>query len=144
MNVYYKGEPVTQDYISTNKAEAIEFAKKRLLERFGEDYIVDEDDITVEFTHKVPANNSRDHELKTVTVEVDGISFNANLDSQRNMAAALAANQTTYLWVDADNETQEITKAQLQEALSLSHQATTAIWTTYRDIKNNLLPYPQE
>ena len=79
-----------------------------------------------------------------MTVKVDDMTFNATLDSQRNMAAALAANQDTYLWVDADNEVQELTKAQLQEVLSLSHQATTSIWTTYRDIKNNLAPYPQE
>jgi hypothetical protein len=144
MNGYYKGERVTQDYISKNKTEAVLMIKKHLLERFGKDYEIDEEDITVEFTHKYHANNSRDDELKSITVEVDGMTFNATLDSQRNMAAALAANQDTYLWVDADNEVQELTKTQLQEILSLSHQATTTIWTNYRDIKNNLAPYPQE
>ena len=144
MNGYYKGERVTQDYISKNKAEAVLVIKKHLLERFGEDYVIDEEDITVEFTHKYHANNSRDDELKSVTVKVDNMTFNATLDSQRNMAAALAANQDTYLWVDADNEVQELSKAQLQQVLSLSHQATTSIWTQYRDIKNNLAPYPQE
>jgi hypothetical protein len=144
MNGYYKGERVIQDYISKTKDEAMLVIKKHLLERFGEDYVIDEEDITVEFTHKYHANNSRDTELKIVTVEVANMTFNANIDSQRNMAAALAANQDTYLWVDADNETQQLTKAQLQEVLSLSHQATTAIWTQYRDIKNNLAAYPQD
>jgi len=144
MNGYYKGERVAQDYTSKNQAEAIAFVKKHLKERFGEDHPIDDTDITIEFTHKFHANNSRDHELSSVVVEVAGMTFNATIESQRNMAAALAANQETYLWVDADNETQEITRAQLQEILSLSHQATTEIWTRYRDIKNNLAPYPQD
>ena len=144
MNGYYKGERVVQDYTSSKKSEAIKFIKNHLRERFGEDHVIDEADITVEFTHKFHANNSRDEELQIVTVVLDGMTFNANIESQRNMAAALAADQTTYLWVDAENETQEISKTQLQEILSLSHQATTAIWVKYRDIKNNLAPYPQE
>ena len=144
MNVYYKDERVVQDYTSKTKAEAIAFVKKHLKERFGEDHLIDDTDITVEFTHKFHANNSRDHELSSVVVQVDNMNFNATIESQRNMATALAANQDTYLWVDADNETQEISRAQLQEILSKSHQATTEIWTTYRDIKNNLAPYPQD
>lgn len=144
MNGYYKGERITQDYISNSKEEAVARVKKHLKEKFGEDAVIDNADIVIEFTHKFHANNSRDEELKTVTVTVGGINFNANIESQRNMAAALAANVPTYLWVDADNETREITKEQIQEILSLSHQATTEIWTAYRDIKNNLAPYPQD
>jgi len=144
MNIYYKGERIMQDYISEHSADAIVRAKMHIKERFGEDTVIDDKDITIEFTHKHHANNSEDLELEAVTVTVNGITYNASLDSQKAMGGALFTNLDEFDWVDANNELQTISKETLQQILTESHLLTTGIIKKYNAIKNNLAPYPQD
>jgi hypothetical protein len=144
MNGYYKGKRITQDYISKTKTEAVQRVKKYLKEEYGDDFVPDEADIVIEFTHSYHANNSKDEELETATVTVNGITYNAGLDSQKAMGGALFTNLDEFEWVDADNNLQTISKSTLQEILTQSHLVTTEIIKRYNHIKNNLAPYPQE
>lgn len=83
------------------------------------------------------AKAERAKAVSKITVEVDGMTFDGDETSQtrmgRTIAAAIALGvdiQTyTQVWVLADNTVANVTIAQLAQALKLSGEAQTALWT---------------
>lgn len=91
------------------------------------------------------AKFKRASEVSKITVEVDGLIFDGDEESQtrmgRTIAAAIALDvdiQTyTQVWVLADNTVATVTIAQLAQALKLSGEAQTALWTKPYEGDNN-------
>ena len=85
----------------------------------------------------VHAKAIRAEAVEKIIVEVDGMKFDGDEVSQtrmgRTIAAAIALGvdiQTyTQIWVLADNTVANVTVAQLAQALKLSGEAQTALWT---------------
>lgn len=83
------------------------------------------------------AKQERANAVECITVEVDGMKFDGDETSQtrmgRTIAAAIALGvdiQTyTQTWVLADNTIAQVTISQLAQALRLSGEAQTALWT---------------
>ena len=88
------------------------------------------------------AKAERAEAVSQIIVEVDGMNFDGDEESQTRMgrtiaaAVALGVDLTTEkrTWVLADNSIAEVTIAQLAEALRLAGDAQTALWTVpYQD-----------
>lgn len=89
------------------------------------------------------AKAERAEAVSKIIVEVDGMEFDGDEESQTRMgrtiaaAVALGVDLTTEkrTWVLADNAIAEVTIAQLAEALRIAGDAQTALWT---------IPYKEE
>lgn len=98
-----------------------------------------------EVPEEVALSNAKAERAKAVaaiTVEVDGMTFDGDETAQGRMARAITMFQasslpedTTTAWVLADNTVAQVTVAQLAQALLMSGQKQTELWT---------VPYVQE
>ncbi|WP_440055516.1 DUF4376 domain-containing protein [Pseudoalteromonas sp. T1lg65] len=72
----------------------------------------------------------RAENVAAITVEVDGMEFDGDELSQQRMARAvlLLEDSETTPWILADNQTVNVTKAQLAQACRLSAQRQTELW----------------
>lgn len=72
----------------------------------------------------------REKAVAAIVVEVDGLIFDGDEIAQTRMArAALVMNdEETTLWVQANNEPAQVTKAQLVEAIRLAGTEQTGLW----------------
>ena len=79
------------------------------------------------------AKRERAAKVATIKVEVDGMTFDGDESAQSRMARAITAAETAGLestvWVLADNTVKNVTKAQLQQALSKAMLAMAELWT---------------
>lgn len=79
------------------------------------------------------AKRVREEAVAAIKVEVDGMTFDGDETSQSRMARAITAAETAgqnaTVWVLADNTVAEVTKAQLQQALTLSMRKMAVLWT---------------
>lgn len=73
---------------------------------------------------------SREEAVKNIKVEVDGMLFDGDETSQTRMSRAvqLMNDTETTLWVLANNQPIQVTKAQLSEALRISAEEQTRLW----------------
>lgn len=89
------------------------------------------------------AKAERAEAVSRIIVEVDGMTFDGDEESQTRMGRTIAAavalgvdlSTEKRTWVLADNTIAEVTIAQLAEALRLAGDAQTALWT---------VPYKEE
>ena len=77
------------------------------------------------------AKQERAEEVEALTVEVEGMVFDADETSQARMSVAASSmtDDETNVWVLHDNTIVEVTKKQLLEACRLARLAQSAIWT---------------
>ncbi len=77
------------------------------------------------------AKQERANAVAKIVVEVDGMKFDGDEVSQGRMArSAVAMNEEeTITWVLHDNAIAQVTKAQLLQALRLSGEEQTRLWT---------------
>lgn len=77
------------------------------------------------------AKQVRAEAVEALTVEVDGMVFDADEQSQARMSVAASSmtDDETNIWVLHDNTVVRVTKAQLLEACRLARLAQSAIWT---------------
>lgn len=79
------------------------------------------------------AKRERAAKVASLTVEVDGMTFDADEISQTRMTRAIAAAEATGLtetvWVLADNRVVKVTLAQMKQALAKSMLAMGELWT---------------
>lgn len=83
------------------------------------------------------AKAERAEAVSKIIVEVDGMKFDGDEESQTRMSRTIAASIAlgvdlkTYkqVWVLADNTVAEVTVSQLAQALKLAGEAQTALWT---------------
>ena len=77
------------------------------------------------------AKQERAEEVEALTVEVDGMVFDADETSQARMSVAASSmtDDETNVWVLHDNTIVEVTKKQLLLACRLARLAQSAIWT---------------
>ena len=77
------------------------------------------------------AKQERAEEVEALTVEVDGMVFDADETSQARMSVAASSmtDDETNVWVLHDNTIVEVTKKQLLLACRLARIAQSAIWT---------------
>lgn len=77
--------------------------------------------------------SKRDSAVRSLIVEVDGMKFDGDETAQGRMARALKVAELNNLdktaWVLADNTVVEVTKKQLEEALSKAMLAQGELWT---------------
>lgn len=75
------------------------------------------------------AKMERYQKVQELTVEVDGMVFDANEVSQTRMARViLTGGPDTVLWVLHDNTVKDVTKKQLLDALNLAVLKTSELW----------------
>lgn len=96
----------------------------------------------IEAARLAEAKRLRAAKVAAITVEVDGMVFDGDETAQSRMARAITAAETSGLdkttWVLADNTVSEVTKAQLQQALSKAMIAMGEVWTEpYEEISEN-------
>lgn len=86
------------------------------------------------------AKRVRAAKVAAITVEVDSMVFDGDEPAQSRMARAITAAETAGLektvWVLADNTVAEVTKAQLQQALSKAMLAMAEVWTEPYEVKD--------
>lgn len=79
------------------------------------------------------AKRERAIQVRNIKVVVDGMTFDGDESAQSRMARAITAAETAGLaktvWVLADNTVAEVTKEQLQQALSKAMIAMGELWT---------------
>lgn len=77
------------------------------------------------------AKAERASEVERLTVEVDGMVFDADETSQARMSVAASSmtDDETNVWVLHDNSVVQVTKAQLLQACRLARIAQSAVWT---------------
>ena len=79
------------------------------------------------------AKRERKEAVAAIKVEVDGMTFDGDEVAQSRMARAItaadAAGMDSTAWVLANNEVANVTKAQLQQALSKAMLAMAELWT---------------
>ena len=77
------------------------------------------------------AKQERAAEVERLTVEVDGMVFDADETSQARMSVAASSmtDDETNVWVLHDNSVVQVTKAQLLLACRLARIAQSAVWT---------------
>ena len=77
------------------------------------------------------AKQERAEEVEALTVEVEGMIFDADETSQARMSVAASSmtDDETNVWVLHDNTIVEVTKKQLLLACRLARLAQSAIWT---------------
>lgn len=77
------------------------------------------------------AKQERASEVERLTVEVEGMVFDADETSQARMSVAASSmtDDETNVWVLHDNSVVQVTKAQLLQACRLARIAQSAVWT---------------
>ena len=77
------------------------------------------------------AKAERSEEVEALTVEVEGMIFDADETSQARMSVAASSmtDDETNVWVLHDNSVVQVTKAQLLLACRLARIAQSAVWT---------------
>ena len=77
------------------------------------------------------AKAERAEEVERLTVEVEGMVFDADETSQARMSVAASSmtDDETNVWVLHDNSVVQVTKAQLLLACRLARIAQSAVWT---------------
>lgn len=77
------------------------------------------------------AKQERASEVDRLTVEVEGMVFDADETSQARMSVAASSmtDDETNVWVLHDNSVVQVTKAQLLQACRLARIAQSAVWT---------------
>lgn len=77
------------------------------------------------------AKRERAKAVERLTVEVEGMVFNADETSQARMSVAASSmtDDETNVWVLHDNSVVQVTKAQLMQACRLARIAQSAVWT---------------
>lgn len=77
------------------------------------------------------AKSERAAEVERLTVEVEGMVFDADETSQARMSVAASSmtDDETNVWVLHDNSVVQVTKAQLLQACRLARIAQSAVWT---------------
>lgn len=77
------------------------------------------------------AKRERAKAVDRLTVEVDGMVFDADETSQARMSVAASSmtDEDTNVWVLHDNSVVQVTKAQLLHACRLARIAQSALWT---------------
>ena len=77
------------------------------------------------------AKAERAAEVEALTVEVEGMVFDADETSQARMSVAASSmtDDELNVWVLHDNSIVQVTKAQLMQACRLARIAQSAIWT---------------
>lgn len=77
------------------------------------------------------AKRDRANAVARLTVEVDGMVFDADETSQARMSVAASSmtDEDTNVWVLHDNSVVQVTKAQLLQACRLARIAQSALWT---------------
>ena len=77
------------------------------------------------------AKQERAAEVERLTVEVEGMVFDADETSQARMSVAASSmtDDETNVWVLHDNSVVQVTKAQLLQACRLARIAQSAVWT---------------
>lgn len=77
------------------------------------------------------AKAERAAEVEALTVEVEGMVFDADETSQARMSVAASSmtDDETNVWVLADNTIVQVTKSQLMQACRLARIAQSAVWT---------------
>lgn len=77
------------------------------------------------------AKAERAAEVEALTVEVEGMVFDADETSQARMSVAASSmtDDETNVWVLADNTIVQVTKTQLMQACRLARIAQSAVWT---------------
>lgn len=83
------------------------------------------------------AKEDRSRAVSEIIVEVDGMNFDGDEESQTRMGRTIAAavalgvdlTKEKRTWVLADNSIAEVTVAQLAKALQLAGDAQTELWT---------------
>ena len=78
----------------------------------------------------VKAKAQRAETVSRIVVEIDGLKFDGDEDSQDRMARAIVALDAgeTIQWVLADNSVVQVTREQLRQALRLAGQQQTEVW----------------
>ena len=91
----------------------------------------------IEKENEDKAKLERAQEVKSITVEVDGLIFDGDEISQDRMSRTITAaktlnlpEETTIEWTLADNSAAQVTVQQLAQALYLAGQKQTSIWRT--------------
>lgn len=107
--------------------------RKEVCEWIGVELIEEPDPEPTEEDLLRKAKDIRDDKVNSLVVEVDGMQFDGDEVSQTRMARALKVadllkmDKTT--WVLADNTVAEVTKSQLERALTASILKQSALWT---------------
>lgn len=114
--------------------EEPETGKEEFWKKFGVDYLErahtpeEQEAIDLEI-----AKRERAIKVKQLKVEVDGMTFDGDESAQSRMARAITAAETAGLtktvWVLADNTVAQVTKEQLQQALTKAMLAMGELWT---------------
>lgn len=102
-----------------------------LLKAVGID-IIEVEDVSDDENSEAIKQRKKYELLNNLTVEVDGMIFDANEISQRRMSNAIVGwddNKKTITWILANNTSVDITKVQLSKALQLAVSKMTEIWT---------------
>lgn len=137
-----KYPPEAAQWCNENGAYIEEIAKVGTTRRFQIVAIPEPTAEEVASQELAQAKAERAEAVSKIIVEVDGMTFDGDEESQTRMgrtiaaAVALGVDLTTEkrTWVLADNTIAEVTVAQLAEALRLAGDAQTALWTVpYQD-----------
>lgn len=93
----------------------------------------------IEVEELAQAKSERAEAVAKIVVEVDGMKFDGDEISQGRMArSAVAMNdEETITWVLHDNTIAQVTKAQLLQALRLSGEEQTRLWTMPYEMKQD-------
>ena len=77
------------------------------------------------------AKQERAEEVEALTVEVEGMIFDADETSQARMSVAASSmtDDELNVWVLHDNSIVQVTKSQLMQACRLARIAQSAVWT---------------
>lgn len=90
------------------------------------------------------AKQERFYAVRNITVEVDGMVFDGDEESQTRMGRTIASavalgidlKNEKRTWVLANNQIAEVTLMQLAKALRLAGEAQTALWTVPYETQN--------
>lgn len=143
MNIIYRYEG--KDYSNPYYLRKPIWEKQKKIIRIPTDNFVDEwAKYGVEYIEVKPSEEetakeeflraleSRDREVSGIVVNVDGMQFNGDEESQRRIAIALKVaeitGKTEWQWVLANNEVKTVTTKQLEEVLIQASEQLENLW----------------
>ena len=98
------------------------------------DFEFDKTKLSFEASSDSEIRQQKKQQLMEMTVEVDGMVFDANESSRANIQSALTVgqltNQTETQWILADNSVSTVTEQQLKQVLTLAMQQVSVILTS--------------